>query len=147
MREPTLFWWPGKIKPGIVHDLGSTLDMMATLAALTGATLPDAPLDSYDLSAALIKGAASPRKEMFFYRGTEIYAIRSGSFKAHYKTKSGYRDDLVEPAAPLLFNLDLDPGENYDVAAEHPEIIAKINALRAEHEATVTQVENQLEKR
>jgi uncharacterized sulfatase len=32
-RVPTIFWWPGKIAPGIVTDLGSTLDVMATLAA------------------------------------------------------------------------------------------------------------------
>jgi len=147
MREPSIFWWPGTIKPGIVHDMGSTLDLMATAAALTGATLPDTQLDSYDLSGTLIKGLPSPRHEMFYYRGTEIYAIRSGSFKAHYKTQSGYLNNFEEHETPLLFNLDLDPGENYDVAAEHPEIIQSINALRIQHESSVKPVESQLEKK
>jgi arylsulfatase A len=147
MRMPALFWWPGTIKPGIVHDIGSTLDMMATLASLTGARLPASRLDSYDLSGTLRKGAPSPRSEMFFYRGTEIFAIRSGSYKLHYTTQSGYKNDRAKHDPPLLYNLDLDPGENYDVASAHPEIIEKINQLREKHEATVEPVENQLEKR
>ena len=147
MREPSIFWWPGTIKPGIIHDPGSTLDMMATVASLTGADLPKTQLDSYDLSGTLLNGRSSPRKEMIYYRGTEIYAIRLGSFKAHYKTKSGYKNNLEQHTPPLLFNLDHDPGENYDIAAAHPDIIEGINKLKAEFEESVPQVENQLEKR
>jgi arylsulfatase A len=84
---------------------------------------------------------------MIYYRGTEIYAIRSGSFKAHYKTKLGYKNDLEEHKTPLLFNLDMDPGENYNVAKDHPDVIARIEKLRTQHEAGLTPVENQLEKR
>ena len=147
MREPAIFWWPGTIQPAIIHDQGSTLDIMATVASLTGATLPKTELDSYDLSTTLLKGAPGTRKEMIYYRGTEIYAIRSGSFKLHYKTKSGYKNDLETHTTPLLFNLDLDPGENYDVAKANPDVIKHINELRLKHEATVKPVENQLEKR
>ncbi|MEZ6095775.1 MAG: sulfatase-like hydrolase/transferase [Pirellulaceae bacterium] len=49
-RVPTLFRWPGRISAGLtVHEMGSTLDLMATFAALTNAELPDdRVLDSYD---------------------------------------------------------------------------------------------------
>ena len=30
MREPTIFWWPGTIEPGVVRDIGSTLDLLPT---------------------------------------------------------------------------------------------------------------------
>ncbi len=147
MREPTIFWWPGSIKPGIVHDLGSTLDIKATLASLTGAELIEEQRDSYDLSATLLHGAPSPRKEMFFYRGVELFAVRHGSYKLHYSTQSGYKNDRVDYEKPLLYNLDMDPGENYDIADENPEIIADINRIRDAHQATLKPVENQLEKK
>ena len=147
MREPSIFWWPGKIKPGIVHDIGSTLDLMATAASLTGAKLPATQLDSYDLSETLLKGGPSPRKEMIYYRGTEIFAIRSGSYKLHYKTKSGYKNDLQEHNPPLLFNLDLDPGENYNIAEDHPDVIKRINELKSAFKSNVKMVDNQLERR
>ena len=54
MREPTIFWWPGRIEPGMVTDLGSTLDLLPTFCALAGAgTAPDRVLDGVDLSPVL----------------------------------------------------------------------------------------------
>jgi hypothetical protein len=45
---------------------------------------------------------------------------------------------------PLLFNLEVDPSETTDVAADHPEIVAKIVAAAKAHEATVVPVPLQL---
>ena len=51
MREPTLFWWPGTIPPGVVTDIGSTLDLLPTCAKLAGAELPaDLTLDGFDVA-------------------------------------------------------------------------------------------------
>jgi len=147
MREPCIFWWPGTIQPGIVHGIGSTLDLLPTIAALTGAELPSVQLDGYDLTPTLLHGKPSPRKEMIYYRGQTIFAVRLGSFKAHYKTQSGYAKDFETHNPPLLFNLDEDPGENYNVAAQHPDILRKIDALRKKHEASIKPVEDQLAKK
>ncbi|MCF7848250.1 MAG: sulfatase [Kiritimatiellales bacterium] len=147
MREPCIFWWPGTIQPGIVHGLGSTLDLLPTTAAISGATLPQAQLDGYNLLPSLLNGKPSPRREMIYYRGQEIYAIRLGSFKAHFKTRSGYENDLETHNPPLLFNLDHDPGENYNVADKHPDVLKQIEQLRKKHEAGVKPVEDQLAKR
>jgi arylsulfatase A-like enzyme len=147
MRVPAIFWWPGTIKPAIIHELGSTLDMKATLADLTKATLPEEQSDSYNLTRTLLQGAKSPRQEMFFYRGSEIFAIRKGSYKLHYITQTGYGKNREEHDPPLLFNLELDPGENYNIAAEHPDVIQDINQLKEQHLAARSEVENQLEKR
>jgi uncharacterized sulfatase len=35
VRTPAIFWWPGTIKPGVVTDLGSGLDVIATAASLS----------------------------------------------------------------------------------------------------------------
>jgi arylsulfatase A-like enzyme len=148
MREPTLFWWPGVIKSGVVMDMGSTLDVLPTITKLAGASLPaDRILDGYDLRDVLLAGAPSPRKVMFYYRAGKIYAVRSGSFKAHFFTKSEYGNDPeVAHDPPLLYNLDQDPSEKFDIAAKHPQIIAEIRRISEAHTKTIEPVESQLDK-
>jgi len=83
-RVPTIFWWPGRIPPNTVHELGSTLDLMATLASITGGELPvDRTLDSFDLSDVLLRGGKSPRQEMFYWTNAQLDAVRVGSWKLH----------------------------------------------------------------
>ncbi len=150
MREPTIFWWPGKIAPRIVREMGSTLDLLPTVANITGAVSPtDRILDGFDLAPALFHKLASPRDSMFYYHGQEVFAVRLGEFKAHYKTKTSYtgQRDAVVHDPPLLFHLGQDPSERFDIASAHPDVIAAIGQLKAQHEATIVPVENQLEKR
>ena len=48
---------------------------------------------------------------------------------------------------PLLYNMDVDPGEQYNVADEYPEVVEEMRALKEAHEETVELVVNQLECR
>ncbi len=149
MREPTIFWWPGKLKQGPVHDMGSTLDLLPTFAALSGAQKPeDRVLDGYDISPALLGTGPSPRQEMYYHQDVELYAVRSGWYKCYFKTMTSYigqkEPDVHDP--PLLFDLGSDPSEKYDIAAEHPDIIAKMRELAKKHLDSLKPVENQLEK-
>ncbi|MDI3504802.1 MAG: arylsulfatase [Bacteroidota bacterium] len=148
MREPGIFWWPGKIKPGVVMELGATMDLLPTFCSLAGINLPaDRVYDGYDISPVLLGKGESPRDVVFYYRDTEIYAVRKGDYKAHFVTKSEYGDDpAVIHNPPLLYNLNIDPSEKYDVSGEHPEMIDEIKRILKEHQASVTPVENQLEK-
>ena len=148
MREPGIFWWPGKIKPGVVMELGATMDLLPTFCSLAGINLPaDRVYDGYDISPVLFDTGKSPRDVVFYYRDTEIYAVRKGAYKAHFITKSEYGNDpAVIHNPPLLYNLNIDPSEKYDVANEHPEIIDEIKQILEQHLSTVVPVENQLEK-
>jgi arylsulfatase A len=149
MREPTIFWQPGAIKPAVVTDIGSTLDLLPTFCALAGAQAPaDRVLDGYDLSAALFGKGRSPRQTMFYWRGSKLYAARSGAFKAHFITQSEYGGEpAVKHDPPLLYNLDHDPSEKYNVAATHPEVVAEIRRLAEAHVKSIPPVESQLDKR
>ena len=122
MRVPALFWWPGRIQPGVVRQMGSTLDVLPTIAQLAGAPVPsDRPIDGYDLSEVLVGEGKSPREEMYFYREERLFAVRRGAFKAHFRTQAGYTEPRpTRHDPPLLFHLEHDPGERYDVAAEPP---------------------------
>jgi arylsulfatase A-like enzyme len=149
MRVPTITWWPGTIDPGrTTQAMGSTLDLLATFAALADAPLPDdRVLDSHDLSTVLRGAGESPRQTMFFYRGTRLQAVRSGQFKAHYWTLSHpYSNAALEERDPLLlYRLDRDPGEHFDIAGQHPDVLASIAQITAVHQRSLIPVINQLE--
>ena len=150
MRVPAIFWWPGKIQPAVIDEIGSTLDLFTICSTLAGVDLPDdREMDGYDLSPVLFDLEQSPRDEMFYYRGTTIYAARQGAYKLHYITETEYTKDnnKIVHDQPLLFNVEVDPSEKYNIADEHPEIVASIDDLVQEHRTKVTQVKDQLAER
>jgi uncharacterized sulfatase len=129
VRTPAIFRWPGTVRPGTVTDMGSALDLIATAAALAGATLPaDRPIDGADLGPVLRGTGPSPRNTLFYYWDSELRAVRKGKYKAHFITSGAYGDGELrtEHATPLLFDLAQDPGERFDIAAAHPDIVADL---------------------
>jgi arylsulfatase A-like enzyme len=148
MREPTIMWSPGLIKPGVIMELGTTMDLLPTFCSLADIGLPgDRIYDGYDISPVLLGTGHSIRDVVFYYRDTEVFAVRKGSFKAHFIVQSEYGTEKpVIQDTPLLFNLNADPSEKYNVANENPEVIEELRAILQNHKATVIPVENQLEK-
>lgn len=144
VRTPAIFRWPGTIEPGIVTGIGSGLDLLATAAALAGATVPDdRRLDSLDLTAALKGSGPSGRTDLYYYWDSELRAVRKGNFKAHFVTSGAYGEGSPRTVhdPPLLFDLSVDPGERFNVAAEHPEVVAELLAMAASHRRTVEPTE------
>lgn len=162
MRVPAIFWWPGKIHPAVIMDMGTTMDLMPTFSALSGTKLPDdRTYDGYDITPLLMGTGAGVRKTVFYYHGQQIYAIRNGDFKAHFITQLEYSNPTAHPVTnppiplesnaiildePLLYNVNVDPGERFNIAADHPEVILEIRKILARHKASLVPVENQLEK-
>jgi arylsulfatase A len=162
MREPTVFWWPGKIKQGVVMDMATTMDLLPTFCNLSGTKLPDDRVyDGYDISPLIFGTGKSKRDVVFYYRGQKVYAIRKGDYKAHFITQNEYGSQTAHPVTnppmeitniptvhetPLLYNVNVDPSEKFNIAEEHPEIIAEIRKVLEEHLAGIEPVENQLEK-
>ena len=151
MREPTIFWWPGRLDAGVVMEMGSTLDLFSTFCKIAGAEVPsDRIMDSYDLSPALLGSGESPRKNMFFYRESKLYAVRQGEFKAHFITKpvyTGRAEAETHHDPPLLYHLGRDPGEQYDVAHVYPEVIQDIEKLVSDHRSEMVLGEDRLAER
>jgi arylsulfatase A len=147
MRVPAIFWG-GKIKPGVVMELGTTMDLFPTFCKLAGVEIPgDREYDGYDISPLMFGTGPGQRQTVYYYRGTEVFAMRHGSYKAHFITQGEYGGpSKTKHEPPLLYNLDIDPSEKYDIATDHPEIITEIKKVLEEHKATIVPVENQLEK-
>ena len=127
MREPAIAWWPGQIRPKLVdHQLASAMDLFNTCLSLAGVPIPaDRIVDGVDLLPMQLGQGPSRRERMFYYRGDQLYAVRKGPFKAHFITASGYQPGPPEKHdPPLLFQVQNDPGEKFDIASAHPEVLA-----------------------
>lgn len=150
VRVPGIFWAPGKIKPGVISKMGSTLDLLPTISKMAGAKLPiDRMYDGYDLSPVFIGGNESPRNEMFFYHGTRIFAARKGDFKMYFFKNNpvGYPEKIEKLESYELFNVQHDPSERFNVAAHYPDMIKEIEEMVLKHKSTMQPAESQLEKR
>ena len=124
-RTPFIARWPGRIQPGTTSEvLTSFVDFLPTAADLVGVPAPKG-IDGHSLVPTLHgKGQQEPHESLYF----EIYepyfqqAVRMGDWK-------GYR--LGTKALLELYNLKADPAEQQDIAAAHPDIVHKIEAVMA----------------
>lgn len=143
MRMPMIARWPGRVPAGKeCRELCSMLDILPTLAALTGSPLPKHKIDGHDIRPLLFgtADAKSPADEsgFFYYHMHQLQAVRSGPWKLYLPLEKK-RADLVNKraAAPLrLFNVRDDLGETQEVSAGNPEVVARLmkmaQAARAE---------------
>lgn len=143
-RVPFLARWPGKIEAGRVSDeILTTMDFLPTFAALAGAELPDRTLDGYDASEFLLgESDESPRDEYLYYTGCLLTGVRVDEWKLVLPRPAnppgtGWWGRMIEAVESVrLFHLPSDPGEITNVAAENPEVVARlqerIEAARAE---------------
>ena len=152
MREPALAWWPGTIPAASVQPaVAGTVDLFSTALAMADVAEPDDRIIDGRNLLPLLKGESMEevRDVYFFYRGTRIYAARKGPWKAHFITEWEYESDnqYTEHDPPLLFHLDHDPSEQYNLAEQHPEIIEEIEAAIASHQANLVARPDQLAAR
>lgn len=144
-RVPFIARWPGKIPPGqTTNQLTSLTDVMATLAAVVGASLPeDAAEDSFNMLPVLtgeqeeenpvrpyLIQQSSRKGCLSIRRGPWKYLNHPGSGGNRYeqsKILKGYRIPEKAPDAPgQLYNLDQDPGETENLYYKEPEIVAEL---------------------
>jgi arylsulfatase A len=140
VREPGIAWWPGKVAPaGVALDLTATMDLFPTCLKLAGAELPaDRDIDGKDLLPLLLGRGKGQREVIYYYIDSDLTAIRKGPWKAHFITQIEFGNrvrDLHDP--PLLFNLEQDPSEKYNMASEYAEIVADLIKEAERHRRSV----------
>ncbi|MDZ7693982.1 MAG: hypothetical protein U5K69_23165 [Balneolaceae bacterium] len=126
------------------------MDIFTTVSHLAGIPVPDDRIvDGTNLTPVLMGEGESPRKQMLFYRGATLYAARKDNFKAHFIIEGAYGqfEERQVLETPLLFDLSEDPAEKYDVADQHPEVLAEIEEMVEEHKKNLVEVKDQLAER
>lgn len=140
MREPAIAWWPGRIKANVISTaLANSMDLLPTFAKLSGANLPkDKILDGTDISDLLFGKKDKVRNMIYYYINQNLYAVRKGAWKAHFTTHPSYsREAPIPHEPPLLYNIEVDPSEKYDVAKYHPDIVAELTKEYQKQKAIV----------
>lgn len=145
-RVPFVARWPGHIPPNTTSDETACLtDLTATIAAITGATLPEnAAEDSYDLSPALFgqTTSGSIREATVHHSVSGMFSIRQGDWKLILGRGSGgfTRPRKIEPKSGeptgQLYNLATDPAEQNNIHADHPAVVARLTALLERYRAS-----------
>jgi len=140
-RVPFIIHWPGKVPAGTVcNKLGCAIDLLPTLAEITGATLSDNKIDGLDISSLFMGNFDSePRESILFYLGkNNLNAVRKGNWKLvlphtyrSYNTEpgnDGHGGKRIQTVVekPELYNMMRDPGEQYNVIEYHPEKVSEI---------------------
>jgi arylsulfatase A-like enzyme len=113
--------WPGHLQPGTVTAPLHMVDIMPTLLALAGGKgSPDHPMDGKDIWPTLTSGAPSPNEDILINVEAFRGAVRKGDWKL--------LKIALLPGKTELFDLSKDPGETTDVATQHPDIAADLEA-------------------
>ncbi|GAB6025835.1 hypothetical protein CHUAL_011817 [Chamberlinius hualienensis] len=159
MRVPAIAWWPGKIESGRVsHEVTRMTDLFPTILDLVGLPEPgNVTLDGYSILPLLFNNT-SLNKPVYYYRGNELFAIRSGFYKAHFWTwtnfmwelNKGYNfcpgesianvtthDQTDHSAEPVLFDLGSDPHERFPISPNSALYQETITAIRAIKDAFI----------
>lgn len=144
-RVPFIAHWPSAIPAGTISRAWtSNLDVLPTLSTLCGLGKPERQLDGIDVSSALLERNEEFSRQAILYftpfsgglpmQGLDLHCARKGKWKLRFAQLTGEiyindytagRESFWLPNAEL-YNLDADPGESYNVATLHPEIVQQI---------------------
>lgn len=135
-RVPCVMRWPKGIRAGqTCKTMVTSMDLLPTITALCGGTLPTGrKIDGRDVSP-LLRGDTLPgagEHPFFYYRRSQLQAVRVGNFKLHLPHNYGSVADGRSKQRHIelsLFDLATDIGETTNIAHEHPEIVQKLQAL------------------
>jgi arylsulfatase len=138
MRVPFIARFPGQIRPNVVaRSLATTMDILPTVAKLTGAALPALPLDGMDIWPQMTGlQPATVREAFLYFNDYYLQCARVGPWKLHLArfdvpmfmpVPARGRTNLPLPR-PELYNVVADPEESYDRAERYPAIAASIRS-------------------
>jgi len=139
IREPTVMWWPGKVPPGkVCHEVAASIDLLPTLAKLSGGKLSDRKIDGKDIWPLMSgqSGAKSPHENYVLMHGPGT--VRSGKWKFYpwREGKGGRRDaPKGKPSdSPVqLYDTVSDIGETKNLAAGYPDVIKRLQDAYNNH--------------
>ena len=130
-RLPFLARYPDVIPAGVkIDDILDGVDLHPTFASFAGVPVPaSADLDGFDMTPVLTRSGASPRDQLLLFQSEDLVGIRTQGWKY-------IRNDSYSPLSPAaraydyreLYNMEKDPGENYNVRTTYPAVEKEMEA-------------------
>jgi arylsulfatase A len=148
IRSACIIKYPGRIRPGTIRDrMFCTVDLLPTLAHVTGSTLPDNEIDGKNVWGLIAgeTGSVNPHDYYPFSTGSVFEGVISGDgrWKLHlphtYQTlvKPGHDGSAgkykQETIGLSLFDMNNDPNETKDVKDQFPEVLARLQGYADRH--------------
>ncbi|WP_308659896.1 sulfatase [uncultured Alistipes sp.] len=151
LRVPMVAWWKGTVPAGTVcNRLTSNIDLLPTFARIADAPLPPLEIDGVSLLPLLRDPQAAPVRDALalYYQENSLEAVTDGLYKLvfpHDYLSYGMPGNDGQPGEMVprrveraeLYDLRRDPGERYDVAAQHPEVVARLDSVAWHYRAVL----------
>ncbi len=143
-RVPMIAWWPGRIQPGSVNsEPVINLDLFNTCLDLAGVKIPqDRIIDGRDITNLLFgKDDKSPNEALYFFHHDSLEGIRVGKWKLlrniNTYTYPAPINTIIRKKigkGPYLYDMEVDPGESYDIGDNYPEMVEKLSKMMDQFE-------------
>ena len=136
MRVPGIARWPRVIPAGTVTDeMSMNFDLFSTALTMAGAQVPDdRAIDGKNILPLLKGEGQTPHQALFFYQGRKLQAVRTGQWKYHRVHQGWAELRSILPKRPMLFDLETDPNESYNVIDLYPKVAQEMEAMMKDWE-------------
>ena len=117
VRVPAFIYWPGQLGPDVYNFMATVQDVAPTVLTISGAETGRVEFDGRDLLSYLKANAPAPAKDYLIK--TAMLSQGGAIYRYPYKL-------LEKGGAYQLYNLETDPYEERDLAAQQPELVAEL---------------------
>ena len=144
-RVPAIAWMPGSVPQVTTTALASTLDFFPTMINMAGGEYDDQSLNGIDIRKTFFENS-NVRTDIHYYRQDTLIALRHKEWKMYIKDPNPWDDGFTQKDMPLLYNVEHDPSEKYNIAKENSEIVKVLNDIASEHIQSVLKTPSQYDE-
>jgi uncharacterized sulfatase len=132
IRVPLFVTWPGQIPAGTVVETPTAhIDVMPTIAAATGAVIPE----SVAIDGVPLLGLAQGQSDAEWARDTLFWQNGHYQVVRHNDWKLQVNERRTDGKKVWLFDLATDPTEQVNLASTRPKVVAQLEGLLNAHNA------------
>ncbi|WP_087024783.1 sulfatase family protein [Thaumasiovibrio subtropicus] len=138
-KVPFLLRWPANVQPGESNTIFGHVDLYASLAALTGATLAeDEAPDSHNMLSTLTDAQQTGREEIALegMQGGNVYRYRHWGYIPPHDGEAiccYTGNEKGNLNAPQLYDLSKDVGQQHNLAEQYPDVVDELATRFAAH--------------
>ena len=141
-RVPAIAWMPGKIPEVTTTVLASTLDLFPSIVSMAGGKYDKNSLNGLDIRKTFFENTPV-RTDIHYYRQDTLVALRHNAWKMYIKDPNPWDDGFTQKDMPLLYNIEHDPSEKYNIAKDNASLVKRLQDLSLEHIQSVTKAPSQ----